>query len=106
MTKNKVVAPEAYKGKDAVDLKCMSEYVVKGGSGGVDVKYEKGKTYAFAPRSAAHMLRKMMAVRKPDAAGKLRYAGDAPVFVNEKAEAEQAKAAPAAKAAKAGDGDK
>lgn len=96
----KATAPEVYKGKDGVTLKCMSDYTVKGGSGGTDVKFEKGKTYTMNPRSAAHMLRKVMAVRKPDATGKLRYVGDAAVFVDEKAEAEQAKAAPAAKADK------
>lgn len=89
--------PETYKGADAVKVKCLREYTVKGGSGAgapPDVTYEEGKTYSMSPLSAAHMTRKtyrVFAEPKGDQA-RGQYIGDAPFFVDVKADAEQAEA--------------
>lgn len=91
--------PEAYKGSDAVKIACMKDYTVKAGSGanaGDDVEYKAGTTYTVGPRSAAHLLRKVYAVRKDGV-----YQGDAPHFVDEKAAKEMAEAEAAAKKAAA-----
>jgi hypothetical protein len=96
--------PEAYKGEDAVKLKCLKDYTVKAGSGanaGDDIEFAAGSTYSLSPRSAAHMMRKLYAVRE-DRGGRLVYVGDAPYFVDEKAAAEMAEAEAARAAADEG----
>jgi hypothetical protein len=92
--------PEAYKGDDAVSVKCLKDYTVKAGSGadaGDDVEFTAGTTYRLSPQSAAHMTRKVYALRVDG-----KYVGDAPYFVDEKAAREMAEADAAKAAAEAG----
>lgn len=90
--------PTEYKGPDAVALKCVQDYVVKDGTDDPET-YEAGKTYNVSPRSAQHLLRKMRNVYSPLTADQKKkgqkrgdYQGDAPHFIDPKAEAEQAEA--------------
>lgn len=91
---------KSYNGADAVKVKCVREYEVGVGDGEDPIVYKEGKTYSVEPRTAAHLLRQLYAVRKEDRMGKKRYVGDAPFFVDEEAEAAQAKADAKAKAAR------
>jgi len=93
--------PETYKGDDGVKIKCLKDYTVKAGSGnnaGDDVEFKAGVSYTVAPRSAAHLLRKVYALRVDG-----KYQGDAPHFSNEVADKEMADAEAKAEKVKADD---
>ena len=84
--------------KEEVELKCVHNYTPRDGSESPKT-YEAGKKYKFSRASAAHMLRKVVNVRKDGV-----YAGDAPCFIDEAAQANAAKAEAQAEKADASKG--